>query len=54
MEMFQLWLMPEEKIKGSYDKWELQENVIESKNRKHTAEELSKTYKSGMWKLRKV
>jgi len=51
--MFQIYLMPERKVKGSHDKW-IEHEIVESKNRKSVTEQLHKSHKNGTWKVRKV
>ena len=54
MEMFQVWLMPENKVKGNEDKWIAKEDIVEAKNRKEVTKELHAQNKSGSWKVRRV
>jgi hypothetical protein len=48
---YNLFLLPEEKIKGSEDKW-LSPIVLEGKNRRTVAKEVRKNYQGRSWKLR--
>ena len=51
--MFQFWILPEIKEKGSHDKW-IEQEPITAKNRKSAVEQVKSKYKLGCWKLRKV
>lgn len=53
MNIYQVWTLPENKVKGSHDKWVAHEPV-EAKSRKMVTEHFHKTHKNGTWKVRKV
>ena len=53
MEMFKVWLMPEDKFKGSEDKW-IEQDMVEAKCRKDITKTLREKHKSGSWKVRKI
>lgn len=53
MNAYQIWIMPEKKEKGSFDKW-IEESLVEAKNRKSITTKLHSERKSGTWKVRKI
>ena len=53
MNLFQIWVMPEDKVKGSHDKW-IELETVEVKSRKFVTENLKTKYKLGSWKVRQV
>jgi len=53
MDAYQIWFMPEEKQKGSHDKW-IEQDIIEAKNRKSITKKFHEEMKSGTWKVRKI
>ena len=53
MEMFQVFLIPENKFKGSEDKW-IEQETVEAKCRKDVVKTLVAKHKSGAWKVRKI
>lgn len=53
MNEYQMWIMPENKIFGNYDKW-IKYKTIKVQNRKLAVESITKSYKLGLWKVRKI
>ena len=53
MSDYEVFVMPENKEKGSHDKWKTLE-LVENTSRKDLAKRYRESHKSGAWKIRLV